>query len=108
MLPNITVKRAPTKPMASPFMGFAGALNLLRSFRRRLPQTLELAMLKKILTNNLLLTLVSTALFAIGVWLSIESRNFQWLSCCVPRDHIPLRSYALFEARSILRAVFDA
>jgi len=37
-------------------------------------------MLKKILTNNLLLTLVSTALFAIGVWLSIESRNFQWLS----------------------------
>ena len=30
------------------------------------------------------------------------------LNCCVPRDHIPLRSYALFEARSILRAVFDA
>ena len=26
--------------------------------------------------------------------------------CCVPRDYIPLRSYALFEARSILREVF--
>ena len=28
------------------------------------------------------------------------------VKCCVPRDHIPLRSYALFEARSILREVF--
>ena len=26
--------------------------------------------------------------------------------CCVPRDHIPPRSYALFEARSVLQAAF--
>lgn len=37
-------------------------------------------MLKKILTNNLWLTFISAVLFAIGVWLSFENRNFQWLS----------------------------
>jgi hypothetical protein len=37
-------------------------------------------MLKKLLTNNVALALVSAVLFAIGVGLSIEYRNFQWLS----------------------------
>ena len=37
-----------------------------------------------------------------------QLRNFVLLTCCVPRDHIPLRSYALFEARSILREVFGS
>jgi hypothetical protein len=37
-------------------------------------------MLKKILTNNTALTFISIVLFAIGLWFSIESRNFQWLS----------------------------
>lgn len=32
--------------------------------------------------------------------------RLQPMECCVPRDYIPLRSYALFEARSILREVF--
>ena len=37
-------------------------------------------MLKKLLTNNILLALASAVLFAVGVGLSIEYRNFQWLS----------------------------
>ena len=37
-------------------------------------------MLKKLLTNNGALTLASVVLFAIGSGLSIEYRNFQWLS----------------------------
>jgi hypothetical protein len=37
-------------------------------------------MLKKFLTNNVALTLASAVLFTIGVGLSIEYRNFQWLS----------------------------
>ena len=37
-------------------------------------------MLKKLLTNNIALTLASAVLFAIGTGLSIEYRNFQWLS----------------------------
>jgi hypothetical protein len=35
---------------------------------------------KKMLTNNVFLTLVSLALFVIGVWLSIEKHDFLWLS----------------------------
>lgn len=37
-------------------------------------------MLKKLLTNNLILALTAVALFTLGIWLSIENRNFQWLS----------------------------
>lgn len=37
-------------------------------------------MQKMLLTNNVALTLTSAALFAVGVVLSIEYRNFQWLS----------------------------
>lgn len=37
-------------------------------------------MLKKILTNNLVLTLLSVILFAVGISLSMHYRNFQWLS----------------------------
>lgn len=36
--------------------------------------------LKRLLTNNVALTLASAALFAIGVFLSIYYKNFQWLS----------------------------
>lgn len=37
-------------------------------------------MLKKLLTNNVALTLASLALFVTGTGLSIEYHNFQWLS----------------------------
>lgn len=37
-------------------------------------------MLKRLLTNNIALTLASAALFSVGVALSIEYKNFQWLS----------------------------
>jgi hypothetical protein len=37
-------------------------------------------MLKRLLTNNVALTLASAILFAVGIGLSIEYRNFQWLS----------------------------
>lgn len=36
--------------------------------------------LKRLLTNNVALTLASAALFAAGVVLSFEYKNFQWLS----------------------------
>jgi hypothetical protein len=36
----------------------------------------------------------------------IEEKSARLDSCCVPRDHIPPRSYALFEARSVLHAAF--
>ena len=37
-------------------------------------------MLKKLLTNNVAMTLAAAVLFAIGVGFSIQYKNFQWLS----------------------------
>ena len=46
--------------------------------------------------------------YVVGTFIGLPMAGPEAYMCCVPRDHIPLRSYALFEARSILRAVFDA